>query len=113
MLYCYICSVTSNNNIMELRVKELCKEQGLFMEDLAKKIGVTRITLTRNISGNPTVETLQKIADALKVEVWELFTSSISKEELTALIAHKGEFYRASTVAELENIVEKIKQNKN
>jgi len=43
------------------------------MEDLAKKLGVTRITLTRNIKGNPTIETLERIAAALNVPVIELF----------------------------------------
>ena len=42
---------------MDLRVKELCKERGMLMEDLAQILGVTRITLTRNINGNPTMET--------------------------------------------------------
>lgn len=96
---------------MKLRIKELCKEKGMNITQLAEVMGIKQESLSRAINGNPTIETLQKIADALKVELWELFTSSTSKEELTALIAHKGEFYRASTVAELENIVEKIKQN--
>lgn len=96
---------------MKLRIKELCKEKGINITQLAEVMGIKQESLSRAINGNPTIETLQKIADALKVELWELFTSSTSKEELTALIAHKGEFYRASTVAELENIVEKIKQN--
>lgn len=58
---------------MELRVKELCKEKGLQMQELADKLGITRITLTRNISGNPTISTLENIAAALGVPVPELF----------------------------------------
>lgn len=58
---------------MELRVKELCKEKGLQMQELADKLGITRITLTRNISGNPTISTLENIATALGVTVPELF----------------------------------------
>lgn len=58
---------------MELRVKELCKEKGLQMQELADKLGITRITLTRNISGNPTISTLENIATALGVSVPELF----------------------------------------
>ena len=58
---------------MELRVKELCKEKGLQMQELADKLGITRITLTRNISGNPTISTLENIAAALGVTVQELF----------------------------------------
>ena len=58
---------------MELRVKELCKEKGLQMQELADKLGITRITLTRNINGNPTISTLENIAAALGVSVPELF----------------------------------------
>ena len=58
---------------MELRVKEICKEKGLQMQELADKLGITRITLTRNISGNPTISTLENIAAALGVSVPELF----------------------------------------
>ncbi len=58
---------------MELRVKEICKEKGLQMQELADKLGITRITLTRNISGNPTISTLENIATALGVTVPELF----------------------------------------
>ncbi len=60
---------------MELRVKELCKEKGLQMQELADKLGITRITLTRNISGNPTISTLENIAAALGVTVPELFAA--------------------------------------
>ena len=58
---------------MKFRVKEICKTRGLLMEELAEKLGVTRITLTRNINGNPTIETLERIASALGVPVTELF----------------------------------------
>lgn len=43
------------------------------MQELADKLGITRITLTRNISGNPTISTLENIAAALGVTVPELF----------------------------------------
>jgi len=94
---------------MNLRVKEICKERGLYMENLAEMLGVTPNTLTRNINGNPTIETLQKIADALEVEIWELFTSVATTEELTALVDHKGQLYKASSIEELENIIQEIK----
>lgn len=96
---------------MELRIKEILSNKGMKVSSLADSIGITRESLSRIINGaNTSIETLQKIAAALEVEVWELFTSSTSKEELTALISHKGDFYKATTIEELERIVEKIKQ---
>ncbi len=58
---------------MELRVKEVCKEKGVQMQELAEKLGINRITLTASLKGNPTIGTLEKIAIALGVEVSELF----------------------------------------
>ena len=59
---------------MKLSVKEVCKEKGLTIQDLADKMEMKRESLSRAINGNPTLETLEKIASALGVDVPELFT---------------------------------------
>ena len=64
---------------MENRIKNLIKEKGFTQEQLAQKMGVTRMSLVKTLSGNPSYETLQRIAEALEVEMWELFAS---KEEI-------------------------------
>ncbi len=56
-----------------MRVKEILKEKGLTQKDLADKMGVAEISLSRSINGNPNLATLQKIADALDVKIEELF----------------------------------------
>lgn len=58
---------------MKLRVKELCKNKGISVTELSLRIGIKQESLSRAINGNPTIGTLQKIADALDVEVTELF----------------------------------------
>lgn len=58
---------------MELRIKEVIKEQGLTITELAEQMGINRVNLSNMVNGNPTVETLNKIADALGVPVTELF----------------------------------------
>jgi len=58
---------------MNYRIKEICKDKGVTMEKIAGDLGITPNTLTRNINGNPTIETLEKIAAALQVPVTELF----------------------------------------
>lgn len=60
---------------MELRVKEITKSKGLTLQQLSEKLGIARDTLTRNVNGNPTIETLSKIATALEVPIWQLFAS--------------------------------------
>lgn len=61
-----------NLNIM-LRVQEICKEQGITMQDLAKKMGVTYQALYAAVSGNPTIGKLGDIAKALGVNIVDLF----------------------------------------
>ena len=66
-------------------------------------IGVTRITLTRNINGNPTMETLQKIASALNVQVWELFTASTTGE-INGFVEYRGTIYKIQSREDLQQL---------
>lgn len=63
-----------------LIIKEVIKKKGYSVTSLAEKIGMTQVSLSRIINGNPTVETLEKIADALDVDVRDLFNSTKTKE---------------------------------
>lgn len=56
-----------------LKIKELCKEKGISMGELAKMIGVTPSALSQNISGNPNLDRLMEIANALNVPITDLF----------------------------------------
>ena len=59
---------------MEYRIKELLREKKCNVTELADKVGMQRETLSRIINGASTSsDTLQKIADALKVPISELF----------------------------------------
>lgn len=60
---------------MENRIKTLIKEKGFTQEQFAQKMGVTRMSLVKTLSGNPSYETFQRIAETLGVEMWELFAS--------------------------------------
>lgn len=64
---------------MENRIKNLIKRKGYTQEQFAQKMGVSRMSLVKTLSGNPSYETFQRIAEALEVEMWELF---VSKEEI-------------------------------
>ena len=92
-----------------LRIKELLKQKGITQIALAKKIGITPSALVQSITGNTSVSRLKELADALNVSIGELFEST-SKKELTALVNYKGEFFKANTLEELEEVVNKIKQ---
>lgn len=58
---------------MKLRVLEVCKNKGLTLKELSEKLGISNVGLSQQINGNPTIDTLQKIADALNVPITDLF----------------------------------------
>lgn len=88
-----------------LRVKEIIKEKGLTMQEVSDKLGIVRDTLTRQINGNPTLDTLTKIADALGVSVPELFSPQ-SSGNFTALIDNDGQLIRFNTIEELKKYLQ-------
>jgi transcriptional regulator with XRE-family HTH domain len=57
---------------MELRIKEIIKSKGMTMQEFADKLGIARVNLTKTINGNPTIETLERIAAELNVPVIDL-----------------------------------------
>lgn len=63
-----------------MRIKELIKEKGYTQKEFAEKLGMTTVGLAQIIAGKPSYTTLEKISDALGVEVWELL---VSKEDVT------------------------------
>lgn len=56
-----------------LRIKEICKDNSMTLKELAKRMGITYQTLFDIMNGNPTLDTLNKIAFALRVNITELF----------------------------------------
>lgn len=100
---------------MQVRIKEIMVEKGVSSVSLADIIGVSKVTISNLINNKtmPSVETLEKIASALNVPMWQLFASPVEvtgKGELIALIQHKGDFYKANTIEELEKIIVDIKE---
>ena len=61
---------------MKLRIKEVCTLKGITQKELAEKIGTTEVTLSRATNGNTSLDMVEKIANALDVEVAELFAPS-------------------------------------
>lgn len=61
-----------------LRIADILRYKGMTQKDLAEKIGISRVGLSKAINGNTTISTLRKIADALEVELSELFAPTES-----------------------------------
>ena len=77
------------------RIKDILKEQGKTLSDLAETLGVSRQALSKQVQGKMLVETAEKIALALNVNVWELFVAPsevVTKEthDNTLICPHCG-----------------------
>jgi len=59
------------------RIKDVLKERGLTQKELAEMMNVSAALVSRIIDGNPTLETLHKIASVLNVSVSSLIEESI------------------------------------
>ena len=68
---------------MKERVKYLLKQKGMTAKGLSEKIGISEAALSLSISGNPTLSRLQEIANALDVEIGDLFGSSSTAGSLS------------------------------
>lgn len=95
---------------MKEKVKFLCKRRGITLKELAATIGIARESLSRALDGNPTLSTLQGIASALGVGVWELFTDPSQLEGgLNGFVEHGGTIYRIRSMADLEDLTDRVK----
>lgn len=61
-------------------IKSIIKQKGLTVEEVAERMGVSRVTLSQTLSGNPTMSTLQRIADALGCKVGEFFLDELEEK---------------------------------
>ena len=60
---------------MNHRIKELIREKGYTQQQFADKLGLTRERLNAIVNGKPSYPNLERLAEALGVEMWELFAS--------------------------------------
>lgn len=58
----------------KLRISEVLKEKSILQKDLAKKLGVSKVTVSYwcNNQTTPSLETLGQIAKVLKVKISDL-----------------------------------------
>lgn len=62
---------------MKARIKEIMQEKGVSSVVLAEKIGVSKVTVSNLINNKtmPSLKTMEDIANALEVPMWQLFAS--------------------------------------
>ena len=75
--------------IDRLMIKEAMKRYGTSVNEIAERMGISRVTLSTHINGNPSTEVLLRIADAIGCPVTELFEQP-KKDALTINCPHCG-----------------------
>src|SRR5690554_3119355 len=95
-------------NIKE-RVKSLAKEQGKTLKDIAEYMKIAPETLSRALSGNPTLSTIQSIAGALNVNVKDLFTAEDSSEKVYGVIVVNDKPVKIRSFEDLQRLVKLTK----
>lgn len=105
----YLCNFAALNNSIMDNIEALLKEKRMTKTALAELLGIKKQNLN-SLMKNPTMETIKKFATALNVPTWQLFVSPNDiNNELEALVKHKGQFYEAHTIKELEALINQLK----
>ena len=100
--------MTEHTGIEELRVKEILKERGMKMYELAKMMNIAPESLTRALQRNPQYTTLKTIADTLGVSVRDLFKgedSQVSNNEMYGCIFYNGKMHTFNSRAEIDKFL--------
>lgn len=66
-----------------LRIKEVIKEKGITLKELANKLGVSNVSISRVVNGNTTIKTLRDIAAVLDCDVRELIEPTKDQVQTT------------------------------
>lgn len=83
-------------------IKKVLKARGVSAKDVAEKMGITPIGLSQHINGNPSVQVLERIAEAIGCEVGDFFERS---DDFTAFVRHKGNTYTFDSSDALKEFV--------
>lgn len=75
----------------KLDIMRTIKERGLMAKDIAQKMGVSHIALSNRINGNPRLDTLHNIAEAIGCNIRDFFYTEEDAPE-------KNSFVRKHTV---------------
>ena len=76
-----------------LQIKEALKQRGLKQNDLAERLGINRVSLSRLLSdkNDMRLSTIKKIADAIGCDVSEFFKPAGTADHNVITCPHCGE----------------------
>ena len=73
-LYDYLCEIFNSYKMVD--INDILKAKGLSKKELAIQMGISKVMLHRILSGNPTLNNLNKLASVLDVPISSLFSQS-------------------------------------
>ena len=93
---------------MELRLKEILAQRHITLKDFSISSGISQSNLSNYLNGNisPTLDTLNRIAANIGIEVTELFKE---KNNVELYAKHDGKFYPITKDDILDIIMNKPK----
>lgn len=93
-----------------MRIKEVLKRYGITQDEIAKRLGINRVSVNRllNDKNDMRVSTAEKFAAAIGCRIGELFEED-KDTDFAAFIRFNGIHYTADTLEEFNIIVEEIK----
>lgn len=94
-----------------LKIKQIAKERGYTMVQVAEKLGVNPVSLSSAINGNPTVATLEKIANVLGVDIANFFEKSDKVPVVSGYVEVNDEILKILSVADLEKALEQAQKS--
>lgn len=94
-----------------LKIKQIVREKGITMAKLADEMGIHPVNLSSSLNGNPTLSTLNKIAEVLCVEVADLFERE-NKPSVNGFVKVGNEIIEITSEADLESVLNKIRERK-
>ncbi|WP_300441382.1 helix-turn-helix transcriptional regulator [Christiangramia sp.] len=85
-----------------LRLKEVLDEKHMTGKVLAEKVGVSAVSITNIVKGHsfPKPDLLLKLAEALDVDIKDLFYSTKEKQDL--FVRKDGRFIRIGEISNYE-----------
>ena len=100
-----------------MRFKDVLNKYGVTQQDLADRMGMNRVSVSRLLSekNDLRISTIEKMANAIGCPVAELFDKQNKVDAISdfiALIKQGGELYSASSIAEARDVLDKLENKK-
>lgn len=91
-----------------MRIKEVMKRYGITQDEIATRLGINRVSVSRLLSdkNDMRVSTAQKFADAIGCKVAELFEE---QTDFASYVRYNGIHYTADTLDEFFKQVDELK----